>query len=179
MDIDEKNDEVRNINVSDNVEITRNVSDNHRMFQHIKLNVNFKIPSNSTGVLLHESNALNLLAQYSDSDDSEVDDGAKYSDSDTEEVKQIDKVNYRETKSSSSSSSESSSEEEELTVNEIKKKLEVVSDHESESDDEEANGVDKKKKKRKEPLRVKGEFLLVSSFYLDLQEFFINITSPI
>lgn len=130
------------------------------MLKQCELNIKLK-GSNSNGVLLQESRALNLLAQYSDSED---DKEAKYSDSDEGEIHQINQVQYRDPKLSSSSSSESSSEEE-LNVNEIKKKLEVVSDHDSESDGEEVTGIDKKKKK-KEPLRVKGEFLLVSFIWI-------------
>lgn len=119
---------------------------------------------------MQESKALQLLAQYSDSDDLEGDN--EYSDSDTEKNQQINQVKYRVSKSSSSSSSSDSSSEE-ISVNEIKKKLAVVSDHESESDggEEATNGIDKKKKK-KEPLRVKGEFLLVSSLWISSVCFF-------
>lgn len=91
-------------------------------------------------------NSLNLLAQYGSSDESD---------------EQQQNLNYRVDNKSTvqcvSSDSDSSSSDDNLNLHtKIKKKLEEHND--SEDDDDEDGGFGKKKKR--EPIRVKGEFLL-------------------
>lgn len=91
--------------------------------------------------IIHKSNALSLLAQYS----------ASESDDDEE----IDHPVYRKPVSDSSSSSSSDSEEE-LDIKVIEKKIrEPVVESDGDSDDETAV-----KKKIREPLKVKGELTI-------------------
>jgi hypothetical protein len=103
--------------------------------------------------LLQNSRALNLLAQYNDSDCSD------YSDSDADENET--NKQYRDAKSSSSSSSSESSEEE-ITVQQIKKRLEAPPSDHDDSDGDEGNGENAGRRKKREPVKVKGEMGLVS-----------------
>jgi H/ACA ribonucleoprotein complex non-core subunit NAF1 len=99
-------------------------------------------------IILQQSSALSLLTQYSDSENENDNE---------EEVKEPENHSnqYRTAELESSSSSSSDDSDEEIDVKEIKKKLETVA-----SDDDSENEDPAKEKKKKQPLKVRGEFLL-------------------
>jgi len=106
--------------------------------------------------------ALSLLAQYSGSE----------SDEEAEELEANTYRTAKEGSDSSSSCSSDSSDAEDIKVIEKKIRQPVVVDSED-SDDENTN-----KKKKKEPLKVKGEFLLVSGTLHSFKRFrFCNVCS--
>ncbi|XP_070490696.1 H/ACA ribonucleoprotein complex non-core subunit NAF1 [Chironomus tepperi] len=101
-------------------------------------------------IVLQQSAALNLLTQYSDSENE--------NDSNEEVKEPEDHSNqYRTAELDSSSSSSSSDSDDEIDVKEIKKKLETVA---SDDDSENENDDPAKERKKKQPLKVRGEFLL-------------------
>lgn len=93
----------------------------------------------SEALLIHKSNALSLLAQYSDSSSGSEDD-------------EVVGTEYRAPARKPSSSSSSSDSEEELDIKVIEKKIRETVESDGESGEENAT-----KSKRREPLKVKGE----------------------
>jgi hypothetical protein len=103
-------------------------------------------------IVLKESYALSLLSKYASDTDEE-----------SEEEKKVEK--YRE-KSSSSSSDSDEDNFFKLRQNVTK----ALENHQSDSDDSDGEHVTRKNKKR-EPLKVKGELLLVKKIKFELINF--------
>lgn len=100
--------------------------------------------------MLQQSTALNLLAQYSDSEEESNEKEVETNVNETTQYRQAD---------SSDSSSSSSESDDEIFVKQIRKKLE---EHHSGSDDDSENEHEgtAKERKKKPPIKVKGELLL-------------------